>query len=392
MHEAGDREGVEERARRIVRTRGGEERVRAREAEGPGAVRRAWSDDWRRTSRGKGVHRGSRRAGGLVAPLRRRPRVASYHHRTTMAPPPTREDDLYRSAAVYDLATALWSGGAIWRTRAWCLEGLRPEERVHPRTGLRPHGGPGRGARRSRPRCREIPRHASPRAAWIERAGRTLSWSSATGRRRPRGGPSTSSWPSTSSTCSTRRGALGREALIRRVAAAGASRSPTSGRWSRSPRPAPAAPPPDPPGRLLAAHAERVHPSTITARTSRTDPTCGRCSSETRGVSCGPRVVPGVDTRRSGAHERAAREHQHRAGLTAACAAALASMAALTMFRAGSAPSPATRRRSTRRSTSTRRSSRTCSVPTAHRRVRPRRRGRARPVPHPRPSRPCSRR
>ena len=48
-----------------------------------------------------------------------------------MAPPPTREDDLYRSAAaVYDLATALWSGGAIWRTRAWCLQGLRPEESV----------------------------------------------------------------------------------------------------------------------------------------------------------------------------------------------------------------------------------------------------------------------
>ncbi|MEC8513133.1 MAG: methyltransferase domain-containing protein [Planctomycetota bacterium] len=48
-----------------------------------------------------------------------------------MAPPPTREDDLYRSAAaVYDLATALWSGGAIWRTRAWCLEDLRPGQRV----------------------------------------------------------------------------------------------------------------------------------------------------------------------------------------------------------------------------------------------------------------------
>lgn len=55
---------------------------------------------------------------------------------------PTPDEDLYRRAAsVYDLATALWSGGAIWQTREWCLEGLRPGSTV-----LIPGPGTGRSA------------------------------------------------------------------------------------------------------------------------------------------------------------------------------------------------------------------------------------------------------
>lgn len=45
--------------------------------------------------------------------------------------PPHRPIDLYRLAApIYDLATAVWSGGAIWRSRASCLAGLRRGQTV----------------------------------------------------------------------------------------------------------------------------------------------------------------------------------------------------------------------------------------------------------------------
>lgn len=60
-------------------------------------------------------------------------------------PPPARPGrprDLYRFAApIYDLATAGWSGGAIWETRARCLEGIRSGQRV-----LIPGPGTGRSA------------------------------------------------------------------------------------------------------------------------------------------------------------------------------------------------------------------------------------------------------
>lgn len=48
--------------------------------------------------------------------------------------------DRYRLAApVYDLATAVWTGGAIWRTRTLCLEGMGAGESV-----LIPGAGTGR--------------------------------------------------------------------------------------------------------------------------------------------------------------------------------------------------------------------------------------------------------
>ena len=47
--------------------------------------------------------------------------------------PPHRKpaSDLYRFAApIYDLATAMWSGGAIWRSRLACLCGVKEGDRV----------------------------------------------------------------------------------------------------------------------------------------------------------------------------------------------------------------------------------------------------------------------
>ncbi len=50
--------------------------------------------------------------------------------------------DLYRSAApIYDACTALWSGGAIWRSRLCQIEHMRAGQRI-----LYPGGGTGRAA------------------------------------------------------------------------------------------------------------------------------------------------------------------------------------------------------------------------------------------------------